>query len=169
MPDRYPALGLATATTHDLPSIAAWALGRDLDTWDRLGVMAESWAQVARAARRSDVTQMFEALRIAGELDDEGFAAAHLAVDERSNDPRRYEPVVRAVYRYLANSRARLVLVALDDALVEFDPVNLPGTGFEYPNWRRKNSVGIEDIIRDRSIAKLAAEVRARVKGDISS
>jgi 4-alpha-glucanotransferase len=169
LPERYPPLGLATATTHDLPSIAAWALGRDLDTWERLGVMPESWAQVARAARRIDVTQMFDALRIAGELDHDSFAAAHLAVDERSNDPRHFEPIVRAVYRYLANSRARLVLVALDDVLIEFDPVNLPGTGFEYPNWRRKNSLGIEEIARDGSIAKLAAEVRARVKGDIAS
>jgi len=167
-PERYPALGLATATTHDLPSIAAWALGRDLDTWDRLGVMPESWSAQARESRRIDVSYMLDALRATGELDHAAFDAAHRAIDEASDDPRRYEPIVRAVYRYLAATNARVVLVALDDILIEFDPVNLPGTGFEYPNWRHKNGAVIEEIFNDQSIAALAAEVRARVKGEPS-
>jgi 4-alpha-glucanotransferase len=57
------------------------------------------------------------------------------------------------------------VLVALDDALLEFEQVNLPGTFFEYPNWRRKNSAGLERIASDGRIAAIAAEVRERVKG----
>jgi 4-alpha-glucanotransferase len=55
--------------------------------------------------------------------------------------------------------------VALDDALAEFDQVNLPGTFFEYPNWRRKNAFDLERIASDGRIAALAAEVRERVKG----
>jgi 4-alpha-glucanotransferase len=162
-PDAYPALGLATATTHDLPSLAAWASGTDLDFWERLGTMPEGWAADARTERRLDVARMLEALRTAGELDQAEFDASRAAIDERSSERARFEPLVRAVYRYLASTPARLVLVALDDALAEFSPVNVPGTGFEYPNWRRKNAVLLEDIVRDQSIATLAAEVRIRM------
>jgi 4-alpha-glucanotransferase len=164
-PSRYPTLGLATATTHDLPSLAAWSIGTDLDFWEGAGCMPEGWSAAARDSRRVDVSRMLGALRDAGELDELEFEAAHLAIDERSADRARYEALVRAVYRYLASTPARLVLVALDDVLVEFAPVNVPGTGFEYPNWRRKNGTPLEDVVRDQSIARLAAEVRDRVKG----
>jgi 4-alpha-glucanotransferase len=69
----------------------------------------------------------------------------------------------------LARTPAKLVLVALDDALIEFEQVNLPGTFFEYPNWRRKNSLDLEAIAHDERIATIAAEVRQRVKGEVGS
>jgi len=165
-PGRYPTFGLATATTHDLPSLAAWAIGADLDFWELAETMPEGWAADARDARRVDVARMLEALLAAGELDELEFEASRAAIDERASDRTRFAPLVRAVYRYLATTGSRLVLVALDDVLVEFSPVNVPGTGFEYPNWRRKNHALLENIIRDQSIAALAAEVRQRVKGD---
>jgi 4-alpha-glucanotransferase len=164
-PDCYPALGLATATTHDLPPIAGWSVARDIDIWDRTGLMPADWSQSARAARRVDVSRLLEALHRSGELNGAAFEAAHRTVDARSEDPASYDELVRAVYRYLAKTPSRLVLVALDDALAEFDQVNLPGTFFEYPNWRRKNAFDLERIASDGRIAALAAEVRERVKG----
>jgi 4-alpha-glucanotransferase len=58
-----------------------------------------------------------------------------------------------------------VVLVALDDALGELDQVNLPGTDGEYPNWRRKSRATLEEITRDERVARIAAEVEARVRG----
>ncbi len=168
-PERYPALAVATATTHDLPPLPGWAVGRDIDSWDRTGLLPPEWSQTARLARRIDVSRLLEALRRSGELDDTAFEAAHRTVDARSQDPASYDELVRAVYRYLAKTPARLVLVALDDALAEFDQVNLPGTFFEYPNWRRKNAFDLERIASDGRIATLAAEVRERVKGGSGS
>jgi 4-alpha-glucanotransferase len=164
-PERYPALALATATTHDVPPIAGWAVGRDIDSWDRTGLMPADWSQAARSARRVDVSRLLDALQRSGELDDAAFEAAHRTVDARSEDPSSYDELVRAVYRYLAKTPSRLVVVALDDALAEFEQVNLPGTFFEYPNWRRKNAFDLERIASDGRIATLAAEVRERVKG----
>jgi (1->4)-alpha-D-glucan 1-alpha-D-glucosylmutase len=168
-PERYPVLGLATATTHDLPTLAGWAGACDIDTWQRTGLVGPEWLDQARAARRIDVSRLLEALRRHDELDAESFELLHRAIDERSRDAARFEPLVRAVYRYLARTPSRLVVVALDDALVEFDQVNLPGTVDEHPNWRRKNALDLEQIARDERIAALAAEVRERVKGATAS
>jgi 4-alpha-glucanotransferase len=168
-PGRYPALGLATATTHDVPTISGWAIGRDIDTWRTTGLVAEEWVDAARVTRRIDVSRLLDTLRANGELDDETFERLHRSIDERVPDPARFEPLVRAVYRFLARTPSRIVLVALDDALLEFEQVNLPGTFFEYPNWRRKNSLDLESIAKDERIAALAAEVRQRVKGEVAS
>jgi 4-alpha-glucanotransferase len=168
-PERYPALGLATATTHDVPTISGWAIGRDIDTWLGTGLVGDDWVEAARATRRVDVSRLLETLLRHAEIDPTTFEALHRSIDERIPDPGRFEPLVRAVYRYLARTPAKLVLVALDDALVEFEQVNLPGTFFEYPNWRRKNSLDLEAIAKDERIAALAAEVRQRVKGEVRS
>jgi len=163
-PQSYPELALATATTHDLPTLAGWAVGRDLDARERIGILPGDAVGAARSERRVDVSRLFDALRAAGELDDATFEALHRAVDALWTDAAAYDPLVRAAYRYLARSPARLVLVQLDDGLVEFEQVNLPGTFSEYPNWRRKNSLDLDEIAREGRLAVLSAEVDSRIR-----
>ncbi len=164
-PDTYPKLALATATTHDLPTLAGWALGRDVTSRLAIGLTSEDEAGAALAVRRVETSRLLDALRAHGMLDDAGFAWLHRAIDERSADANAYELLVRAAYGYLAETPARVVLVQLDDAALELDQVNLPGTFREYPNWRRKSRLRLADIARDERIAALSAEVSARVKG----
>ena len=49
----------------------------------------------------------------------------------------------------LRTSASCRVLVALqiEDLLGMVDPVNVPGTDREYPNWQRKLSTDIEDMV----------------------
>jgi 4-alpha-glucanotransferase len=164
-PGTYPELALATATTHDLPTLSGWSLGRDLDTRARLGLLDENETARAHAARRNDVSRLLDALREHGALDDAGFAALHRTIDARAGDADAYDLLTRAAYRYLADSPARLVLVQLDDATGEFEQVNVPGTFIEYPNWRRKSALDLDTIANDARIAALAQDVRSRVKG----
>jgi glycogen operon protein len=51
-----------------------------------------------------------------------------------------------AAYQLLANSGAGIVLVQVDDLSGETEPINVPGTDRERPNWRRRLSVGLEDL-----------------------
>jgi len=164
-PDAYPERALATATTHDLPTLPGWCIGRDIETRLRTGSLPPEEAAESHAVRRVDVSRLFDALVEHGALDRDGFDALHRAVDERRPEAAAYAELTRAAYRYLAASRARLVLIALDDATGEFDQVNVPGTFAEYPNWRRKNGLDLGDIATDPRIAALAADVRSRVKG----
>ena len=128
------------------------------------GILPGDAVGAARSERRVDVSRLFDALRAAGELDDATFEALHRAVDALWTDAAAYDPLVRAAYRYLARSPARLVLVQLDDGLVEFEQVNLPGTFSEYPNWRRKNSLDLDEIAREGRLAVLSAEVDSRIR-----
>jgi 4-alpha-glucanotransferase len=167
-PSAYPERALATATTHDLPTLGGWCIGRDIETRVRTGSLPPEEAAESHAVRRVDVSRLLDSLLEHGALDRAGFDALHRAIDERRPEAADYAELTRGAYRYLAASRARLVLIQLDDATGEFDQVNVPGTSAEYPNWRRKNGLDLGDIATDPRIAALAADVRSRVKGGAS-
>lgn len=164
-PAAYPRLALATATTHDLPTLPGWVLGRDLDVRAVLDTQNPEELRAARALRRLDATRLLEALQAAGELDAPEVERLHQRIDRGEVEPGAYASLVAAAYRFLADGPARVVLVQLDDALGEIDQVNLPGTYGEYPNWRRKSRVRLEDVAGDERIAQLAADVGTRVRG----
>ena len=46
----------------------------------------------------------------------------------------------------MMRSATSLVLVNLEDLLFETQPQNLPGTGAERPNWRRKLRAGETEV-----------------------
>ncbi len=165
-PDAYPELALATGTTHDVPTLLGWALGRDVETRRRIGFASPEAADAALAERRVELSHLLEALRAHGTLDGADFERVHRAADARDAESDAFATLVRAAYRYLAQTPARMVLVQLDDAALEIDQVNLPGTFTEYPNWRRKSRLGLAEIARDDRIAALSADVCTRVKGN---
>ena len=159
----YPAMALATATTHDAPTLAGWALGRDIDVRERIGHLTPEAAEQLRNVRRVDASRLLETLRSSNVLDEAAFQATHRSLDERLTDGAAYADFIRAAYAYLANSPARLVLVQLDDVLGEVDQINLPGTFVEYPNWRRKNTRTVEEIANDKQLTRFAVEMGERM------
>ncbi len=163
-PHEYPALALATATTHDLPTLGGWAIGRDIDVREELGLLRPADAVEARSLRRIDLSHLLEALRAHAALGEADFHSLHATVDAKVAQGECYEPLVRAAYRFLAETPSRVVLIQLDDALGELDQVNLPGTFVEYTNWRRKTSFDLEGIAADPRVAAIAGEVRERIR-----
>ncbi|KUH36480.1 MULTISPECIES: 4-alpha-glucanotransferase [Streptomyces] len=112
---------VATATTHDLPSTAARLSGEHVDLRHRLGLLTRPLAE-ERAEDARDVAEWLAYLRGLGLLD------ADAGRDE--------EAEVRAVYRFLRRTPARMTGVWLPDAVGDRRPQNLPGTWDQYPNWR---------------------------------
>lgn len=74
---------------------------------------------------------------------------------ERSDD----RSVLRACLAYLAGSRARTVLVNLEDLWLETEPQNVPGTTDEHPNWRRKARYAFEEFSRMPEVTDVLREV----------
>jgi (1->4)-alpha-D-glucan 1-alpha-D-glucosylmutase len=164
-PESYPASALATGSTHDLPTLPGWVLGRDIDARTNAGPTSSDEAARAHAERRVEATRLLEALQTAGELDAETVERLHRVIDARTSDGRELAPLVAAAYCFLAKTPAQIVLVQLDDVLGELDQINLPGTFTEYPNWRRRNSIAVEDIAGDERVKVLAERLQRRVGG----
>ncbi|MFF1403749.1 4-alpha-glucanotransferase [Streptomyces sp. NPDC058294] len=124
-PERWRADCLATATTHDLPPTAARLTGDHVDLRDRLGLLTRSAAE-ERAEVAADTAEWLALLGSLGLLDTP--AAGPPGSDE--------EEEIRAVHRFLLRTPARLIGVWLPDGIGDRRPQNLPGTWYEYPNWR---------------------------------
>jgi len=73
--------------------------------------------------------------------------------------------VQRACLAFLGASRSRVVLVNLEDLWLETQPQNVPGTGHEQPNWRRKFRLSLEEIERLPEVHAVLREVHQQRKG----
>jgi 4-alpha-glucanotransferase len=153
-PEEYVRRALATPTTHDMPTLRSFWEGRDIELRRSLGLYpsAEIESDIIRARAR-DREQLLAALR------DQALEPAQPATPQ---DPFTAE-LAHALHLYLARSEAALVALQIEDLLGMADPVNVPGTDCEYPNWQRKLTMNIEDVAARTDLAAQLAEVnRAR-------
>lgn len=57
-----------------------------------------------------------------------------------------HEDNASAAAHALARTPSRIMLIQADDLAGEQDPLNVPGTDREWPNWRRRVSVPVEAL-----------------------
>ncbi|MHB1126371.1 MAG: 4-alpha-glucanotransferase [Bacillota bacterium] len=69
------------------------------------------------------------------------------------------EEVLEALLKYMAASKARFLMINLEDLWLEASPQNIPGTVEEYPNWRRKACYGLEELTGTPGITNLLREI----------
>jgi len=153
-PKDYLRRALATVTTHDMPTLRGYWEGRDIELRTRLHLYPNEpmRAQVARE-REEDRASLLAALRAQG------------IAPERPATPQEpfTDGLAQAMHVYLARSSAALAAVQIEDLLAMADPVNVPGTSSEYPNWQRKLSADLEDFAVRADLAAALAEInRAR-------
>jgi glycogen operon protein len=131
-PTDYPRLALACLTSHDLPTYAGWRAARDIAIAESLGHISAERAAAGRGLRQTDIAALD---RLAGS----GSVACH---------------------RMLASTPSAIMMVQADDLAGEIDPINVPGTDKEYPNWRRRISVSVERLLESGESAKIIEAVR---------
>jgi 4-alpha-glucanotransferase len=123
-PTQWPENAVAMTSTHDLPTVAGWWRGVDLQLRAECSLPQDIAAE--QAARTNDRRKIWSAF--------ESAAAGHgsmPAVDAATR-------VADAAVQFIAKTPARLALLPLEDALALEDQPNLPATVDEHPNWRRR-------------------------------
>jgi len=147
-PNLYPALALAVASSHDLPTLRAWWQGKDLSLKARLNLYpTQSHIAQARAERDADREALATRMRVSR-------VAGNSEIDA--------EAFVEAAHALLARTRSILSMLQIDDLTGEIDPVNVPTTADEHPNWRRRISVSLEQLINDPRFDVAAAAMAAQ-------
>jgi 4-alpha-glucanotransferase len=150
-PGDYPRQALATISTHDLPPLASFWTGSDIDLRERLGLYANpEQARAARAERAATRTALLAALA------EEGLLPAGAAAQDVMT-----APLAHAVQCYLARAAAALLVLQPEDWLGMEAPVNVPGTHESYPNWSRKLSAEWRDFVAGPELRALAREMQA--------
>lgn len=131
-PSGYPKLSVAVAGNHDLPTLRSWWEALDLELKFKIGLIhGGEELQRERQQREHDRSQLLEALRAEGLVSDGEIGSSEVIV---------------AVHAYLSRTGSLLALAQIDDITAETEPVNIPGTVDQYPNWRRRLSVSLEEL-----------------------
>jgi 4-alpha-glucanotransferase len=150
-PAEYARHALATATTHDMPTLRSYWEGRDIELRRRLNLYPS-------AAVEGDVIRERELDRelLLAALESQALKPAQPAGphDAFTAD------LAHALHLYLARSATALVALQIEDLLGETLPVNVPGTDREYPNWQRKVSADLEDMAARADLAAHLQDIR---------
>ncbi len=143
-----------SASSHELPPLAGFWKGSDLEQRRRLKLFADEHHYEELLVRRSN-----DRARLLLALDHEGL----LPEGERTDPvavPELTPAHLRAVYAYLARSPAKLLLIQISDLLGQVEPIALPGSGDAYPNWRHRQPLEIEHWGDEAHIQRLFSAVR---------
>jgi 4-alpha-glucanotransferase len=119
-PGEYPAHAAVSTTTHDLPTVAGFFLGRDIEARRSAGLLSEAEYQAQWTARHEDIRRIEESLAAAG------FARDPLG--------------------FVLSTPCTLAIVNQEDLTGETEQQNLPATTWQHPNWCRKMRVAVEDL-----------------------
>lgn len=147
-PERYRELCLASVTTHDLPPTAGYLELAHVELRDRLGLLT-------RPVEEETEQELATLAMVGEELIDRGL----LAPDGDQ------EAMVLALHRFLAQTSAKMLGVALADLVGDRRIINQPGTNDEYPNWRVPlaggdgRPISLEDVMRAALPRRIAARM----------
>lgn len=124
-PHSWPRDALATTTTHDLPSMRGWLLGRDIEWREITGQRSAEHSHGDRETRAREKLALTTALYASDQ--------SQALQGERDNDEQ-----LDACIGFIGRTPAPLVLLPLEDVMGSDEQPNLPGPGDHHPNWRRR-------------------------------
>jgi 4-alpha-glucanotransferase len=143
-PHEYPRNALVSIATHDLPPLIGFIEGIDIETRNQLGIYQdEGRYRQALQEREQERQRLREAIQA------EGFATGEDVVG-----------IVSAAYGFLARTPCALLIVQMEDLALEREQPNVPGTGDNHPNWRRKLSRDLDEIFTAASTDAILGAVR---------
>jgi len=154
-PGEWVPQALAVVGTHDLPTLAGFWSGTDIETQVRLGLLPDPQAHAQRVlARAQEQAQLLLA------LDAEGLLPEGASVQPTSL-PEATPALCAAVCAYLARTPCWLAAVQLEDCCGQRESVNVPGTSEQqHPNWRQRLPVALSQLPREPAFVAIAAAMR---------
>lgn len=144
-PARWRSDAVAMTSTHDLPTVAGWWRGADIDTRHTLGLARDE----ERADRQRDRRHLWQAFRRVG-----------VAPATTPPPPDAPDAAVDGALAFTASSPAPLMLAPVEDLLGLAEQPNLPGTIDQHPNWRRRLAPLAADLLDEPQAARRTALIR---------
>lgn len=157
-PTHYQEQSMSALCTHDMPTLRGFWHCDDLKMGEEIGLYPDPEQLKELFQTRSESKQ-----EILNSVDFHGF------LPERVGRDASYVPMDRhlsdALQYHLAAGSSTLLSLQLEDWLEMDKPVNIPGTVDEYPNWRRKLSITLDELFNRQAVNELTkriTEIRAQ-------
>ncbi len=155
---QYPAQALVSSTTHDLPTLAGFWTGADIEARRRTGAIDEAAWREQWELRSRDKQRMLDRLFAEGLLRPDLPRAA-------SAYPEWAGELHHAAIGFLARTPSQLLAINQEDVTKEPAQQNLPGTTWQYPNWGRKMRFTVEELRSNDEARSFATMVRDWIVG----
>ncbi|ASC58636.1 4-alpha-glucanotransferase [Vibrio vulnificus] len=157
-PKHYADQSMAALCTHDMPTLRGFWHCDDLKMGREIGLYPNEEQLNGLFDDRLKCKQgILDSVRWHGYLPEGiGHDAQYVPMDAHLSE---------ALQLHVAAGASALLSVQLEDWLQMDNPVNIPGTVDEYPNWRRKLSMNLEEIFSREDVNRIArrlTEVRAQ-------
>ncbi len=136
---RYPEYAMVSVSTHDLPTLAGFWSGWDIDARLRSGILEPQDEESARRERREAKDKMVERLA------DDGFITEDQARSAINAQTPPHE-VHQALIAFLMSTPSALVAINQEDLFLDQRQQNLPGTTGENPNWMTRMRFTLEEL-----------------------
>lgn len=155
LPADMPTQALVAAGTHDLPTLAGFWRGIDLDVRTRLHLFPSD-----ELRQRLTTERAWDRGRLLWALERTGLLPAGVGKDPAAL-PDLPPSVIAAIHAYLARSPAQILVFQPEDIFGVIEQINVPGTlEHQHPNWQRKLPLSLEDWAQDARFQSVVAAVR---------
>nr|WHW29818.1 putative 4-alpha-glucanotransferase [uncultured bacterium] len=157
-PHEHQVDALLMVTNHDVSTLCDWWDCSDLQRRFDLGLMAGKDDLEAQIQQRRH-----EKHKLLNWLADSGLLPGNRSLHEI--DTAFDHPLCAAIHQASSRTASKLLLLQLEDLQLMQEPVNIPGTYRQYPNWRRKQRLNTSDIFASseaKLVFQLVSEERTR-------
>ncbi|MUL00726.1 4-alpha-glucanotransferase [Aliivibrio fischeri] len=157
-PTHYQEQSMSALCTHDMPTLRGFWHCDDLKMGEEIGLYPDPEQLKELFNTRAESKQ-----EILNSVDFHGYLPEGVGRDASFVPMDRY--LSDALQCHLAAGSSTLLSLQLEDWLEMDKPVNIPGTVNEYPNWRRKLSVTLDDIFNRPQVNELTkrlTDIRAQ-------
>lgn len=151
-PKHYASQSMAALCTHDMPTLRGFWHCDDLKMGQDIGLYPDAAQLETLFDDRLECKQ--------GILDSvawHGFLPEGVGRDASQVPMDSY--LAEALQLHVAAGGSTLLSVQLEDWLEMDKPVNIPGTVDEYPNWRRKLSMNLDEIFAHEGVNRIASKL----------
>ena len=149
-PQIYEPNAMAAITTHDMPTLRGWWSNLDLSMGEKFGIYNTLTAARLAADRKIAKQRILDSLH--------GLMSAGADVPRYADEiPEMTPALAKALQVHMCRGSCALYSAQLEDFIGVEKPVNIPGTFREYPNWRRKLTLNLDEIFSRPFVADLTS------------
>lgn len=141
-PEQWDEQAAAMTSTHDLPTLAGWWQGRDIEWARKIGRSGQDPQE-----RQAERMQLWQRIVRSGHAE--------------GDPPADSDTFATAALAHVADSACSIALVPVEDLLGLAEQPNLPGTTDEHPNWRRRLPGRIDRLLDRPDVEKRIAALAA--------
>jgi 4-alpha-glucanotransferase len=153
-PAHYPSQSMSALCTHDMPTLRGFWHCNDLKMGEELGLYPDA----------DQLQRLFDG-RLANKQAILDSLAWHGYLPEGIGRDANLVPMdcylSEGLHCHLAAGASALMSLQLEDLLEMDNPVNIPGTVDEYPNWRRKLNTTLEELFSREEVNRLTTRISA--------